>query len=154
VIVEGEWGRIEEITLTYVVIRIWDLRRLVVPVDYFLEKPFQNWTRNEAALLGSVELHLDYSVPVEAIRAVFQQVLAESPLWDEKVSGVQVTDSTERTMLVRLLMSASDASRAFDLRCFVRERMITFIQRDHPGALPRTRAELSTGGAGGAPLPA
>lgn len=145
VVVEGEWGRIEEITLTYVVVKIWDLRRLVVPVVYFIEKPFQNWTRNAADLIGVVELRLDYSIPLDALRGEFQRVLGESResgLWDGKTSALQVTDLSERTMLVRLLMSARDASTAFDLRCNVRERLITYVQQHHAGALPRVRGEI------------
>lgn len=142
VIVEGEWGRIEEITLTYVVIRIWDLRRLVVPVNYFLEKPFQNWTRVSAELLGTAPLHVDYSVPLTELRAEFQRILGESPHWDGKVSGMQVTDATQDTMVVRPLMSAKDAGAAWELRCEVREKLISFLQQRYPDALPRRRANL------------
>jgi small-conductance mechanosensitive channel len=142
-IVEGEWGRVEEITLTYVVLKIWDGRRLVVPIQYFLEKTFQNWTRSDAALLGTVELKLDYGAPVELIRAELKRILDESKLWDRRTWAVQVTDATERTMLVRLLMSAKDAGAAFDLRCEAREKVIAFLQRAHPAALPRMRQELT-----------
>ncbi len=142
VIVEGEWGRIEEITLSYVVVRIWDLRRLIVPINYFIEKPFQNWTRTSADLLGTVELHVDYTVDVEALRTELQRVVSESPHWDKKVCGLQVTASNERSMVVRPLMSAKDASAAWDLRCEVREKMIAYLQRQHPQALPRLRGEL------------
>jgi len=144
VIIEGEWGKIEEINLTYVVVKIWDLRRLVVPVTYFLEKPFQNWTRVSADILGTIELHLDYSVPVEAVRQEFQRLLEASPLWDGKVSGVQVTDSTQTTMTLRPLMSAKNASDAWDLRCHVREKLIEFLQTHYPASLPRVRAEVVT----------
>jgi small-conductance mechanosensitive channel len=143
VIVEGEWGRIEEVTLTYVVVRIWDLRRLIVPINYFIEKPFQNWTRTSAEVLGTVELHVDYSVDVEALRCELKRILEASPNWNQKVCGLQVTNSTEHSMVVRPLMSASDASRAWDLRCEVREKLITFLQREYPTALPRFRAELT-----------
>jgi small-conductance mechanosensitive channel len=143
VIIEGEWGRIEEITLTYVVVKIWDERRLIVPVGQFLEKPFQNWTRNSAELLGTVELHLDYTVPVEQIRAEFQRVLAASALWDQRVCSVQVTEASERSMLVRLLLSAKNSSDAWDLRCLVREQLITFVQRNYPQGLPKLRGELT-----------
>lgn len=146
VIVEGEWGRIEEITLTYVVVKIWDERRLIVPVLQFLEKPFQNWTRTSSQLLGTVELRLDYCVPIEEIRAEFQRVLTGSELWDQRVCSVQVTDASERTMLVRLLLSARNASDAWDLRCLARERLITFIQRKYPDGLPKLRAELAPQG--------
>lgn len=149
VIVEGEWGRIEEITLTFVVVRIWDLRRLIVPVNYFLEKPFQNWTRVSADILGTVPLYVDYSVPLTELRAEFQRIIEASPNWDGKVSGLQVTDATETTMVVRPLMSAKDASAAWDLRCEVREGLIRFLQAKYPEALPRRRAELTLTDSGG-----
>jgi small-conductance mechanosensitive channel len=142
VIVEGEWGNIEEITLTYVVIRIWDLRRLIVPITYFIEKPFQNWTRISADLLGTVTLHVDYGVPVDAVRQELTRILAASPLWDRKVNVLQVTEAKERSLEVRVLVSAADASLAWDLRCEVRERLLTFLQRNYPGSLPRIRATL------------
>ena len=143
VIVEGEWGNVEEITSTYVVVRIWDLRRLVVPLKYFLEKPFQNWTRESADLLGAVMLYVDYSVPVDAIRAKLKEILAASPHWDGKVSGVQVTDARERTMEVRILASAAGSGAAFDLRCDIREKMIAWLNAEHPYALPRERFEVA-----------
>jgi small-conductance mechanosensitive channel len=146
VIVEGEWGRVDEITLTYVVVKIWDRRRLIVPVGYFLEKPFQNWTRREPELLGTVELHLDHATPVDVVRGEFKRVLDASSLWNGKTWAVQVTDSTERTILVRLLMSARDAGASFDLRCEVREKMIDFMRRSHPHCLPRLRTEASAPG--------
>jgi small-conductance mechanosensitive channel len=142
VIVEGEWGRIEEITLTYVVVRIWDLRRLIVPITYFLEKPFQNWTRVSADILGTVFLYTDYSVPVDEVRAELERILAASPLWDGKVSGLQVTNATERVLELRALMGARDSSAAWDLRCEVREKLVDFVRRRFPEALPRLRAEL------------
>ena len=141
VIVEGEWGRVEEITLTYVVVKIWDLRRVVVPVTYFLEKPFQNWTRTSANLLGTVFLYVDYAVPVDAVRKELQDILQASDNWDRQVSGVQVTNCTERTVELRLLMSAADSARAFDLRCEVREKLLAFLQKDHPDSLPRVRLD-------------
>ncbi len=141
VVVEGEFGRIEEITLTYVVVRVWDGRRLVLPIGYFLEKPFQNWTRRETNLLGTVELHLDYTAPVDAVRKELERLLEQSQLWDRKTWGVQVTDAGERTVLVRLLVSAADAGAAFDLRCEMREKVIAFLQREHPGCLPRARID-------------
>jgi small-conductance mechanosensitive channel len=142
VIVEGEWGRIEEITLTYVVVRIWDLRRLIVPINYFIEKPFQNWTRVSADLLGSVFLHVDYTVPLRALRAELDRLLAGSKLWDGKVKVIQVTDAKATAMEVRVLVSAADASSAWDLRCELRERLIDFLRRHYPQSLPRTRVEL------------
>ncbi|RAK63761.1 mechanosensitive ion channel family protein [Phenylobacterium kunshanense] len=143
VIVEGEWGRVEEITSTYVVVKIWDLRRLVVPLKYFLENPFQNWTRESADLLGTVMLYLDYSTPVPAIREKLEDILAGSPHWDGKTAVVQVTDARERTMEVRILASARDSGAAFDLRCEIRERMIAWLNADHPHALPRERFDVA-----------
>ncbi len=143
VIVEGEWGRIEEITLTYVVVRIWDLRRLIVPITYFIEKPFQNWTRVSADILGTVFLYVDYTVPLEAIRAELQRIVEASEQWDGKVCGLQVTNTSDRTIEVRALMSAADASLAWDLRCHVREKLIEFVQKNYPQTLPRLRAELN-----------
>jgi small-conductance mechanosensitive channel len=141
VIVENEWGKIEEITLTYVVVRIWDLRRLVLPISYFIEKPFQNWTRTSADLIGSVYLYVDYTVPVQEIREEFLRILKNST-WDGKVWGLQVTDATEHSMQVRAIMSAPDSSSAWNLRCEVREKLIDFMRSKHPEALPRFRAEL------------
>ena len=140
--VENEWGRVEEITLTYVVVRIWDLRRLVLPMSYFLEKPFQNWTRTSADLIGAVFLYTDYTVPVAAVRKELHRVLKSSPLWDKKVWNLQVTDTTDRSLELRALMSASDVSSMWDLRCEVRERLVGFIQRKHPEWLPKLRGEL------------
>jgi small-conductance mechanosensitive channel len=142
VIVEGEWGRVEEIRLTYVVVKIWDLRRLVVPVSYFIDKPFQNWTRTSANLLGAVHLHCDYAVPVEEVRKEFKRILDGSERWDGNVWSVQVTDATERTMVVRALFSARTAGDQWELRCEVRERLIDFLRREYPEALPRIRGEL------------
>lgn len=142
VVVEKEWGWIEEINLTYVVVRLWDLRRLVLPITYFTENPFQNWTRNNAQILGTVFLYLDYSMPLEPLRNHFEQVLSETKLWDRETQVLQVTDTTEKTMTVRLLMTAQNSPTAFDLRCYVRERMIEFIQQNYPQSLPRVRATL------------
>jgi small-conductance mechanosensitive channel len=142
VIVEGEWGRIEEITLTYVVMRIWDLRRLIVPMTYFLEKPFQNWTRVSAELLGTVFLYVDYTVPVQAVREELRKIVENSKLWDGKVCVLQVTNATERTMELRALMSARDSSSAWELRCEVREKLIHFLQENYSDGLPRIRGEL------------
>ena len=142
VIVENEWGRIEEITLTYVVVRIWDLRRLIVPVTYFIEKPFQNWTRVSAEILGTVFLYVDYTVPIDSVREELARVLKESPSWDGKVCVLQVTNTTERSVELRALMSAEDASAAWTLRCEVREKLLEFIRTKYPQALPKLRAEL------------
>ena len=143
VVVEGEWGWIEEINITYVVVRIWDLRRLVVPVSYFSEKPFQNWTRNTADLLGSVFIYADYSLPVDAVRNELHRILESTKLWDKKVWGLQVTNATDRTIELRALMSAPDSSTAWDLRCYVREKLIFFLQQQFPQCLPKTRAEFT-----------
>lgn len=145
VIVEGEWGRVEEITLTYVVIRIWDQRRLVVPLLYFLEKPFQNWTRTSAELLGVVYLYVDYRLPVEPLRKELNRLLEHSDLWDRRVATLQVTNSTEQAMEIRAVASAANSSNTWDLRCLIREELITFIQQNYPEALPRTRLELPQG---------
>jgi small-conductance mechanosensitive channel len=142
VIVENEWGKIEEITLTYVVVRIWDERRLVLPITYFIEQPFQNWTRTSAQLLATVFLHVDYRSPLEAIRQELTRILEESPYWDRRVNVLQVTNAREQTVEIRALASAADASLAWDLRCEVREKLIDFLQRHHPEGLPRLRAEL------------
>lgn len=139
VIVENEWGRIEEITLTYVVIRIWDRRTLVVPISYFLEKPFQNWTRASADLLATVMLYVDYKMPLEPLRTHFNQVLKECPLWDGKVSAVQVTDINRQGLEVRFLFDARNASEAFDLRCIVREKLVGFIQQEYHDCFPQQR---------------
>lgn len=142
VIVENEWGRIEEISLTYVVVNIWDKRRLVVPISHFIEKPFQNWTRSSTDLLGTVFLYLDYTVPLAALREELDRLLAGSPLWDGKVKGIQVTDAKPNCMEVRVLASSPDASAGWDLRCELREKLLDFVQRRYPSGLPRARAEL------------
>jgi small-conductance mechanosensitive channel len=147
VIVEGDWGRIEEILTTYVVVRTWDLRRLIVPLSYFIENTFQNWTRSTSDLLAYVYLYVDYSVPVDELREEFRRVVESTPLWDHKVCVLQVSDATEHAMQVRALTSAADSSKAWDLRCLVREKLIRFLQEKYPASLPKTRAELH-------PLPA
>jgi small-conductance mechanosensitive channel len=142
VIVEGEWGRIEEILTTYVVVRTWDLRRLVVPLSYFIENVFQNWTRRTADLLAYVYIYVDYTVPVEALRTEFRRILESTPLWDKKVCVLQISDATEHTVQIRALTSAADSSKAWDLRCLVREELIKFLQEKYPESLPRARAEV------------
>ena len=146
VIIEDEWGRIEEITATYVVVKIWDERRLIVPLQWVIEHPFQNWTRREAELLGTVMLWIDYRVALEPLRAELERVCAAAPEWDKRVALLQVVDTNERAMQVRALVSASNASKTWDLRCRVREALIDFLQRQEPDALPRIRAELSQAG--------
>lgn len=141
-VVEGEWGRVEEITLTYVVLNIWDQRRLILPINYFVEKPFQNWTRNTADILGTVFLYLDYSVSLDGLRTELSRLLEADPLWDKRVKLMQVTNTTERTMEVRALMSATSSGNAFDLRCNVREGLITYLQKNYPDGFPTDRILL------------
>ncbi len=143
VIVENEWGVIEEITLTYVVVRIWDKRRLVVPTPYFIEKPFQNWTKVSSDILGTVFLHTDYRMPTEPIRDELTKILAGTQLWDGKVNVLQVTNATDRTVELRALMSAKDSPTAWDLRVHVREQLIRFIQEAYPQYLPQTRIRMN-----------
>ncbi|WP_424812982.1 mechanosensitive ion channel family protein [Roseococcus sp. YIM B11640] len=142
VIVEGEWGNVEEITATYVVVRLWDWRRMVLPLTYFIEKPFQNWTRENASLIGTVMLYVDYTAPVVDMRAKLEEIARASRLWDRQVVNMQVTDFKPDVMEVRMLISASTAPRTFDLRCEVREKMIAWLQTEHPQALPRQRAQI------------
>ena len=139
IIMDGEWGRIEEIRLTYIVVRIWDDRRLIVPVAKFLEERFQNWTRSTSQLMGSVFLHLDWSADIPRIREKAGEVIAANPRWDRRFWNLQVTDALEETIQVRVLMTANDASLAFDLRCDIREALIAFIAAEMPEALPRRR---------------
>lgn len=140
-LVEGEWGRVEEITATYVVVRLWDWRKLILPLSYFIEKPFQNWTRDNAALIGTVMIYLDYSTPIEALRQKVEEIVRASRWWDGRVVNIQVTDFRQATMEVRLLMSASNSGHAFDLRCEVREKLMAWLQEAYPGALPRLRSD-------------
>jgi hypothetical protein len=122
---------------------VWDLRRLVLPLSYFIEKPFQNWTRQTADLLGTVFVYADYTVPVDEVRAELQRILESSGMWDGKVWGLQVTNLSERTVELRALMSAPGSSQAWDLRCHVREKLVQFLQERYPNCLPRARAELT-----------
>lgn len=145
-LVEGEWGNVEEITSTYVVVRLWDWRRLILPLSYFMERPFQNWTREEASLIGTVHLYADYTLPVAELRAKLEEIAQRSKLWDGRVVALQVTDFRETVMEIRMLVSARNAGEAFDLRCHVREEIIGWLQQAHPGALPRLRAELAEPG--------
>jgi small-conductance mechanosensitive channel len=141
VIIEGEYGTVEEITTTYVVIKLWDWRRMVVPLSHFIEKPFQNWTRETSALIGSVFLYVDYSVPAEKLRKKLMEIVRASPLWDGRVVALQVSDTRDRTVELRALVSAGSAPATWDLRCEVREKLIAYLQQDYPEALPRTRHE-------------
>ena len=146
VIVEGEWGWVEEITGTYVVIKIWDWRRLIVPLGYFIEQPFQNWTRDGSSLIGGVLLYLDHCADIGLLREKTNEICKGTPLWDGNVCHVQVNDFRERVMEVRILASARNAPRTYDLRCEIREQLITWIQREMPEALPRTRETVSVDG--------
>jgi small-conductance mechanosensitive channel len=141
IVVEGEWGRVEEITLTYVVVHIWDDRCLVVPLSYFIEKPFQNWTRTSAALLGSIFVWVDYSFPVEEGRTALKQIIEASPAWDERFWSLQVTDASERTMQLRILATSANSSTLWTLRCEIREKFIAYVRTHHPQALPRLRVQ-------------
>lgn len=153
VIVEGEYGVIEEITLTYVVVRIWDKRRLIIPINYFIENTFQNWTRVTSEILGTVYLYMDYDVDVDALREELKKILDNSEFWDGQAQGIQVTNNTEDSVEVRALMSATDAPTAWSLRCQVREKLIDFLQREYPESLPRTRVELEPKGRSNGRMP-
>jgi small-conductance mechanosensitive channel len=146
VVVEGEWGRIEELTLSYVVVRLWDQRRLVLPISYFVQNPFENWTRRSADIIGSVTLRLDFAADIPALRDMFEHTLRASVRWNGDVAALQVTDADDHTIEVRMLMSANDAPTAFDLRCDVREAMLAYLRDGQPWALPREREELVTSG--------
>ena len=146
VIVEGEWGRIEEIGRTYVVVAIWDQRRLIVPLQYFIEKPFQNWTHATSEILGTVFLWVDYGMPLDPLRAELRRICESNPDWDKRLCAIQVTDANEKAMQLRALVSSADASRNWELRCLVREKLIEFIRREHPAFLPQLRAEVTSPG--------
>ncbi|WP_231993258.1 mechanosensitive ion channel family protein [Mitsuaria sp. 7] len=139
-IIQGEWGRVEEITSTYVVLKIWDERRLVIPLQWFIENPFQNWTRTSSSILGTVMLWVDFTLPVNELRDKATTMCKSSAHWDGRVCGVQVVETTERTMQIRVLVSAKDSGKAFDLRCELREGLIAWLQKTHPQSLPRVRA--------------
>lgn len=141
VIVEGEWGRIEEITLTFVVVKIWDERRLVVPVNYFLEKPFENWTHSTSSILGTVFLYVDYKFPVDALRKQLMLLVEENPLWDKRVANIQVTDTKEMYKELRVLVSSTDASRSWDIRVEIREKLIDYISNNYPDCFVKLRLE-------------
>jgi len=143
VLVENEWGWIEEINLTYVVIRIWDKRRLVLPSTYFLEKPFQNWTRTSADIVGSVFIYTDYTVPFNELREELDRLLENTDLWDKKAKVLQVSDAKETTVEIRILVSAKNSPTAWDLRVYIREKMIEFIQKNYPNSLPKSRIEIN-----------
>ncbi|MDA9430744.1 mechanosensitive ion channel family protein [Bradyrhizobium sp. CCBAU 51627] len=146
VIIENEWGWVEDIAATYVVIRLWDWRRMVVPLSYFIEKPFQNWTRDTASLIGVIALHVDYRADVPRIRRWLEGAVKESKLWDGAVVNLQVIDADSRTIELRALVSARNAPQSWDLRCEIREKLIAFIRDEMPEALPRERAILIPSG--------
>ena len=139
VVVQGEWGRVEEINSAYVIVKIWDLRRLVVPLTYFIENSFQNWTRHSSDIMGTAFLYVDYSIPVDDLRRQLEAIVHPSPLWDNRVCGLQVTNLTDRSMELRCLVSSRNSSDNFDLRCLVREKMTAWIQQNYPEAFPTTR---------------
>lgn len=147
-VVENEWGWVEEINLTYVVMRLWDRRRLILPINYFIEKPFQNWTRNNAQILGAVHLHVDFSVPLDDLEQCFEQTLANTDLWDGDAKVMQVVEAHQHTVEVRMLMTAADSPTAFDLRCLVRRKCVEFLQEHHPHALPNLRIHEHLSGPG------
>ena len=141
-IVNGEWGRVEEIKGTYVVVRIWDERRMIVPLTWFIENPFENWTHTSSTILGTVFLWLDFSVPVDPLRAELERICQASPIWDQRVCKVQVTDATDRAMQLRFLISANNSGDAFELRCVIREGILGYVARHYPEGLPRLRSSL------------
>ena len=142
VIVEGEWGRVEEITLTYVVVHIWDDRRMVLPLTYFIEKPFQNWTRTSSGLLGTVLVWVDYSFPVDEGRTALKEIIESNSLWDKRFWNLQVSDASEKSMQLRVIATSADSSKSWDLRCAIRETFIAYIQKNHPQSLPQLRTQL------------
>ncbi len=140
VVVENEWGRIEEIHLTYVVVKLWDMRRLIVPISYFTDRVFQNWTQKTADILGTVLLYVDYTLPITPLREEFNKWIEGNKLWDGKVKVIQITNTTDRVMEIRILTSSPNSGASFDLRCAIREHMISFNQKNYPNAFPRTRS--------------
>jgi len=143
VVINGEWGWVEDITSTYLVVRTWDWRRLIVPLSWFLEQPIQNWTRETATIIGQVHFFVDYRTPIEVLRKELDRLVHASKLWDGNIVNLQVVDATESAIQIRILATASDASRAWDLRCELREKMISFLQTEHPEWLPRRRLHLA-----------
>ena len=142
VVIQGEWGRIEEITGSFVSVRLWDQRRLVVPLQWIIENPFTNWTRSSSEIIGTVYLSVDYRTPLAPLREELARLVHAAPEWDGRVQVLQVTDATERTMQLRALVSAADSSSCWDLRCRVREGLIAYLQDRYPQCLPRSRMEL------------
>jgi small-conductance mechanosensitive channel len=141
VVINNEWGWVEEINSTYIVVRLWDWRRQIVPLSYLFQNPFTNWTRSSASIIGTVLIYADYTLPMDAVRARATEIVQASPLWDGKVVNIQVSDAREQVMEVRVLASAADSPRAWDLRCEIREKLIAYIRDNFPEALPRVRRE-------------
>lgn len=139
IIAEGEWGTIEEITLTYVVLDIWDQRRLILPISYFVDNNYENWSRSSTELLSTISIYADYSLPIEPMRKKLNEIVKESPCWDGRAASIQVTDMNDNCMIVRALVSSEDSSKAWDLKCFVREKLIEFIYKNYPDSLPKSR---------------
>lgn len=150
VVVEKEWGRIEEITLTYVVVQLWDQRRMIVPISWFIDRPFENWTRTSSELLGTVFIFTDYAIPLDQIRRELERIVAASPFWDGRVVKMHVTNTTDKSVEIRALMSAANSSDIWELRCLVREQLIEYIRKNYPGDLPKVRMEMDQSGAGAA----
>jgi len=142
VVVENETGRIEEITLTYVVVQLWDQRRLIVPITWFIDRPFQNWTRASSELLGTVFLYMDYAIQPEVLRRELERIVSSTPLWDKRVVKMHVSNTSEKSIEMRALVSAANSSELWELRCLVREQLIEFIKRDYPGWLPKVTMEM------------
>jgi len=142
VVVEGEWGRVEEITLTNVIVHIWDDRRLILPLSYFIEKPFQNWTRTTSVITGVVYIWVDYSFPVDAARTALREIVETNPLWDRRFWNLQVSDANDRAIQLRVLATSTDSSKSWDFRCAIREELIAFIQQSHPQSFPLVRGRL------------
>ena len=142
VVVEKEWGRIDEITLTYVVVQLWDQRRLIVPITWFIDRPFQNWTRTSSELLGTVLFTMDYLIPAETIRSELERIVAATPLWDRRVVKLHVTNITDKAIEMRALVSAANSSDLWELRCLVREKLIEYLRSNFPEVLPKLRMEI------------
>ena len=150
VVVENEKGKIEEITLTYVVVQLWDQRRMILPITWFIDRPFQNWSRTSQELLGTVFLFIDYALPPEVLRHELERIVAATPLWDKRVAKMQVTNATDKSVEVRALLSAANSAELWDLRCLVREELIAFLRLNYPGLLPKVTIESELAGSTGA----
>ena len=154
VVVEKEWGRIEEISLTYVVVQLWDQRRMIVPISWFIDRPFENWTRTSSELLGTVFIYTDYAIPLDQIRRELERIVAVSPYWDGRVVKMHVTNTTDKSVEIRALISAANSSDLWEIRCVVREQLIEFIRKNYPGDLPKVRMEMDQPASAAADEPA